>query len=826
MWVRAACLVLVSVFVIGAPARAETYDDARAALTSGAPDAEARLYAVATDEASTPVERRDAWHLLARHLDGLADRQADAVIAWREALTLGQSKDAPSALLDALRFGYASALVATGTTSEEPLSLFVAVEKDPVSPLRVDAAWGRARFLDQLGRTKDARKAYDDILDRWPDAPVIRAVRVRMAALDLKTGKAPGAADALQTLAEVAREAPGSVAGKEAEVLLASAGNSGGLEPTRVPLAAIRTLLDERRYPQADLALAPWLDPEPAADAPRDVRNAWLDALGLKLDSDWENFRLDDALAVHEKLQKNKKPGLSTDKLIRLHAYGGDFDRALELMQKKFGGKKTKAYQAALGDLYFEFGHFKEAYTAYVKAWGKNPEDPPQTDRITWCLLRMGRGDKARTRWAKFGRSRGFNVKLFDRYWYARSLQLQGKLDDAKVVFTNLVEDAPLEYYGHQAWSRLQELAGTVPEQVTPPPPQAVSSAGKILEAPELTPTVAWSAASLAPRWDEAPKPAPLGAIQVAIDAYAAAHGDAADEITRAAELVHLGDVAGARAELRIVDMDLRALRYSASLSARARSDLLDNRASPRARGGAPIREAGRKSATQALAFKRDAGDIRKGLRELQGLMADPYGIRRSVFEGEASGQLTPALLDASGKSIYPLAYPEIVEPLSKQFGIPAYFVYAIMTVESGFHSGAVSVSNAYGLVQVIPRTGENLADELGYLDFTPELLLEPPVSIYFGGYYLARLLSRFRGQEPLAAAAYNAGPHRVASWLLARGQIDLDMFIEDIPYDQARGYVKTVLEHISNYRRIYHGEQHLYIRNTIRQDQGAGPNY
>ena len=87
-------------------------------------------------------------------------------------------------------------------------------------------------------------------------------------------------------------------------------------------------------------------------------------------------------------------------------------------------------------------------------------------------------------------------------------------------------------------------------------------------------------------------------------------------------------------------------------------------------------------------------------------------------------------------------------------------------------------------------------------------------------------MLSRYRGQEPLASAAYNAGPHRVAAWLLARGNIDLDMFIEDIPYDQARGYTKTVLEHIAAYRRIYHGEEHLYIHNTLRADLGDGPNY
>jgi soluble lytic murein transglycosylase len=237
------------------------------------------------------------------------------------------------------------------------------------------------------------------------------------------------------------------------------------------------------------------------------------------------------------------------------------------------------------------------------------------------------------------------------------------------------------------------------------------------------------------------------------------------------------------------------------------------------------IRGKSRKTTKQAAAMRRESSALRSDLREVQVLLGDPYGTRRAVLENE-QWRLTPQLLAERGPSLFPIAYPEVVRPLSEQFGLPPYYVYAIMTVESAFHPGAVSVSSAYGLVQVIPRTGENLARELGYLDFTPERLLDPAVSIYFGGYYLARLLSRFHGQEPLAAAAYNAGPHRVSKWLMARGDIPLDMFIEDIPYDQARGYTKTVLENIAAYRRIYHGEEHVYLSNVIDPTLGDGPNY
>ncbi|MCC6623189.1 MAG: lytic transglycosylase domain-containing protein [Deltaproteobacteria bacterium] len=775
------------------------FESARAAALAGQPGAEAELRALAASVTASAADRRDAWHLLARLLDRAGPlRAADAADAWRHALELGGSNDAPSRLLDHLRFGLARALVAARgpEAGDEPLELFAAVERDVFSPRRPEAALARARHLEVLGRVPEAKKAYASILERWPESPVVPAVKARLAVVD--------------GVAAVATLAPASA----------------DVAPARLSLDAIRALLKRRAFPEADLALAPWLV-EPPPDAPRAAREAWLEALGLELDSHWESFRFKDALALHDKLKAKKKPGLSLDRLIKLHAYDGDFPKAKKLLLQKFRNKKSKAYWAALGDLSFEHARYAEAYDAYVQAWGKKGKEPPQTERMSWCLLRMGKSDKAKSAFAKLGKTRGFNKNLYDRYWYGRSLQLGKKPDDARPIFEGLVEDAPLEYYGHLAWSRLQEMDGAVPAGVKPPPPQAVASNLKLVDPPEIQPAVGWSEVSLAPPWDAAPRPAALADIEAALTTFAGRWGDAAAEGRRALELVRLGDLAAARAELRVIDMDLRALRMGGVLGNRARSDLLDNRGTPKARGGASMREPGRKGDKEVAAFKRGAGEIRAGLREVQVLLADPYALRRSVVEKVGWQAATPEVLDSEdGRRFYPLAYPEIVEPLATQFGIPAYFVYAIMTVESAFHSGAVSVADAYGLVQVIPRTGEHLANELGFVDFTPEILLEPPNSIYFGGYYLSRLLTRFRGQEPLAAAAYNAGPHRVATWLMARGTIDLDMFVEDIPYDQARNYVKTVIEHIAAYRRVYHGEGHVYVTNTIRADMGDGPNY
>lgn len=791
-----------------------TWEAAREAFWAGADDAVALLGEVATSPSAPAAMRRDALHLLGRRqLE--QDQLADAIAAWRGALELSRG-EAPSHLTDLIAFGLARTLVQSGVRDDEPLALLDLVDDSPHSPLHAEAAFLRARHLDTLGRVDDAKRAYKAVLDRWPEAVFAREVQVRLGALDVAHGKHDRARELLDS---VAREAPLSPPAREAELLLASLGNAAPQrldDPRAVPLAEIAFWVRERRFDLVGPALAPWLV-EPPPGAPKDAVEDWLDALEIALDDHYENFRFDDALQTSEKLKKHKREGLSKARETRLHALNGDFDRARRLLKKRYRGK---AYHQALGDLAYEFARYEEAYAAYEKVIGKKKKP---TERMVWCLLRMGKADKAARHWERLGKTRGFNRNLFERYWYARALQL-GDKSEAKAIFEALIEDAPLEYYGLQAWSRQMEIEGRVPESAPAPVLAVLRKNDEPLVGRS---TVAWSAASLAGAFDDAARPAPLEEVAPVAAAFAERWGGIAEEAHRAHELLALGDVQAAVGELRVIDMDMRAMRFrGASLEKRARSDLLDNRSEPRARGGASMRDddRSRKSAEQAAAMRRQHGEIRKDLRALQVLLADPYGTRRAVLEDQ--WRVTPELLAERGRGLYPIAYPEVVRPLTAQLGIPPYYVYAVMTVESAFHPGAVSVSSAYGLVQVIPRTGENLARELGFLDFTPERLLEPPVSLYFGGYYLARLLSRFHGQETLAAAAYNAGPHRVTTWLKARGQIPMDMFIEDIPYDQARGYTKTVLEHIAAYRRIYHGEEHVYIRNDIDTTLGEGPNY
>lgn len=784
------------------PAHAD-WTSAREAFWGQRSYAERLLKEVAQAPETDAATRRDAFHLLARNSRRLGHFGA-AIDAYREAIALGvgDQAQARTALADKLAFGLLEALVAgrqagdTFDATAEVLSLAQQIAQDPFSDHRPEAAYMAARYLESTGALSEARAAYTSARDRFPEATFIPELERRLDALSSTTVS--------------------SVADEEARLA-----SLGVLPPPerRVPLALLWEHLRERRFDLLSEGLAPWLV-EPGEGASAEEQRHFDEALELLLEDQVENYRFPEALATSERLKQRGRRGLSKPRETRVYALDGQWDKARAELGKRFG-KKSRAYWEALGDLAFEFARYEEAYDAWIKARGKKAAKNP-TEQMVWALLRMGKANEASRHWESAKNVRGRGVRLFDRYWLARSRQMAGRTAEARTLFTGLVGDAPLEYYGLQAASRLLEMDGTAPTD-TPQPTSSVLKKGD--EANTLRTTIAWSEASLKGAFDQRLEPAPLAEIAAEADRFASSWGEALPEAIRAAELIRLGDTTAAVSELRVIDMDIRAskLRGQSGMN-RTRSELLDNRPTPRARAGESIRSERSRRTSEGLAqMKRRGGELREQLRRLQVLLGDAYATRRAVLENERFG---PGLIDARGKELYPIAYADVVEPLAHQLGLPPYFVYAIMTVESAFHPGAVSVANAYGLVQVIPRTGDNLARELGFNDFTPERLLEPSTSIYFGGYYLARLLSRFSGQEPLAAAAYNAGPHRVSTWLMARGSIALDMFIEDIPYDQAKAYTKRIFEHVAAYRRVYHGETQSYIRNTIDTKLGEGPNY
>ena len=139
----------------------------------------------------------------------------------------------------------------------------------------------------------------------------------------------------------------------------------------------------------------------------------------------------------------------------------------------------------------------------------------------------------------------------------------------------------------------------------------------------------------------------------------------------------------------------------------------------------------------------------------------------------------------------------------ARRVGLDPFFVAAVIREESSYDARARSWVGAVGLMQLMPDTARLLADEAGVGLGDPAALWEPPVNIALGATYLAQLRTRF-GDPLLATASYNAGPHRVQRWLTERRTGDLEEFVDLIPFDETRAFVKRVYSSWQQYRRLY----------------------
>jgi soluble lytic murein transglycosylase len=161
------------------------------------------------------------------------------------------------------------------------------------------------------------------------------------------------------------------------------------------------------------------------------------------------------------------------------------------------------------------------------------------------------------------------------------------------------------------------------------------------------------------------------------------------------------------------------------------------------------------------------------------------------------------------GKTFWELAYPggyfPVIRALPEIQRVDTLLISAIIREESAYNPNAVSSAGALGLMQVMPQTGEKIAEQLDSQQlFRRERLFEPCYNIRFGSWYLRHLAEKFPNNLVYVIAAYNAGPEVVSKWVQLRGDKDQDEFIESIPYTETRNYVKKVLRSYGEYKRIY----------------------
>jgi len=155
----------------------------------------------------------------------------------------------------------------------------------------------------------------------------------------------------------------------------------------------------------------------------------------------------------------------------------------------------------------------------------------------------------------------------------------------------------------------------------------------------------------------------------------------------------------------------------------------------------------------------------------------------------------------------YPLAFWDMVEQASKRNNIDPLIILSVMREESRFDQAVKSPAGAYGLMQLMPQTAYRLDRSLKLGIRRPSQLTDPKNNIQLGSFYLRNLLDEFHSLAHMLAA-YNAGEQAVRLWQQRFDYRSIDEFIEDIPYNETRNYVKKVLTSYFQYKRAGLPEQ------------------
>ena len=149
----------------------------------------------------------------------------------------------------------------------------------------------------------------------------------------------------------------------------------------------------------------------------------------------------------------------------------------------------------------------------------------------------------------------------------------------------------------------------------------------------------------------------------------------------------------------------------------------------------------------------------------------------------------------------FPIQYEALVAKYATKRKIPQAFMFSIIRAESALMEDARSPAGALGLMQVMPATGRETAKSIGYNLSNTRQLQNAKTNVTIGSAYLKQMLDRFSGNVAMAAAAYNAGPHRVRTWQPKQSCMRAEDWIELIPFTETRRYVRRSLFYTAVYQ-------------------------
>jgi soluble lytic murein transglycosylase len=185
----------------------------------------------------------------------------------------------------------------------------------------------------------------------------------------------------------------------------------------------------------------------------------------------------------------------------------------------------------------------------------------------------------------------------------------------------------------------------------------------------------------------------------------------------------------------------------------------------------------------------------------------------RTSLAARAATALIAALESAPGtrapddlyRVAYPLAYGDLAAMAADDEDVSPLLLLSLVRQESFYDPLAGSSAGALGLTQVIEPTGRSIASVLGIDGFAVTDLYRPKLSLRFGANYISDQLDQFDGNVYHALAAYNGGPGTASNAIDTAGD-DIDLFVEDLEFDETKLYVKLVMENYARYRQLYAG--------------------
>ncbi|MGE5089644.1 MAG: transglycosylase SLT domain-containing protein [Candidatus Levyibacteriota bacterium] len=202
-----------------------------------------------------------------------------------------------------------------------------------------------------------------------------------------------------------------------------------------------------------------------------------------------------------------------------------------------------------------------------------------------------------------------------------------------------------------------------------------------------------------------------------------------------------------------------------------------------------------------------------RGLDDDALLVAAEYARRAGLYDRAINtAERTATRFDFGLRYLTP--YRAEFGAAARDQGMDEELLYGIARQESRFVANIVSGAGAVGLMQLMPGTARWIARQLARDDFSPARISSVDLNTQFGAFYFKYWQDRLESLPALAAAAYNAGPRRAKAWRPASGALEGAIWVETIPFNETRDYVKRVLANTMLYT---HALDRPYVRLTER---------